>query len=121
MSFQSLQAQTQPDSSKDSWKTGLSVQCGAGTSIARYLNLPEDSVAIVIKVEEGSSASKAGIQIGDVIAKVNGVEVYTRFDIINAINRDSLGATDTVTFSVYRNGSDMDFGVLLESTEDEKR
>lgn len=43
--------------------------------IAAGLNLPKNHGEIIARVEPGQPAAKAGIQQGDVITKVNGVEV----------------------------------------------
>ena len=117
LSIASLQAQTQPDTSKESWKTGLSVQ-PIDQSLAKYLDLPSDLGVIVAQTEEGTSGSKTGIKVGDVITHLNGAEVNTLLDIIHSIKEDNLGAGDTVTFTVSRNGLSRDIGVLLESQED---
>lgn len=66
-------------------------------------------------VEEGGAAALAGIQVGDTIIAING-ETVTNSDELNAI-KDQFKAGDTVTITVTRGGSDMDFQVILQEKQ----
>jgi serine protease Do len=48
--------------------------------IARQLNLRSTEGVVVVKVEDGSAASEAGVQRGDVIKQLNGQAVKTMVD-----------------------------------------
>ena len=58
----------------------------------------------VYSVEEGSAAAKAGLQMGDVIRKVDD-NVITSLEDLTAVKK-KYSAGDTVTLTVYRGGSE---------------
>lgn len=70
----------------------------------------------VVKVEEGSDAQKKGIVEGDVVTKVNGIEVSLTSDV-NLI-KDSLSVGDIITFTIWRNGELSDIEVELMDTKE---
>jgi len=57
----------------------------------------------VYSVESGGAGAKAGLQLGDVITKVNDTEITSMDDLSAAKKNYSAG--DTVTLTVYRSGS----------------
>lgn len=61
-------------------------------------------------VEEGSAAEKAGLQMGDVITKVDDTDI-TSMDDMTAVKKQ-YSAGDTVTLTVYRQGE----SITLELT-----
>ena len=69
---------------------------------------------VVAGVQSGSGAEKAGLQVGDLIAKVDGTFVKSA-DELNKI-RDQKKPGDTLTFTIMRNGEIMD--VKIELTEE---
>lgn len=66
----------------------------------------------VESIVKGLPADKAGIQIGDLIIKVNGQSITT----VNEINkiRDTFKPGDRLNFTIYRNGDLMDVVLTLE-------
>ena len=60
------------------------------------------SGALVVSVEEGGPADKAGLKENDVITKVNGTLITGTDDLIRMIAAGSEG--DVVTLTVYRDG-----------------
>lgn len=63
--------------------------------------VPEKGV-LVVKVMENSPASKAGIQLGDVINKVHQIEVFTAQDVQEEVELSSIG--EALTIEVDRRG-----------------
>ena len=62
-------------------------------------------------VEPGSGAEQAGIEVGDIILAVNGIEVTT-VDEISQI-RNSFVAGDTVNLTIYRDGEEKSIDIVL--------
>ena len=84
-----------------SFRTGLAVQ-NIDRFLARYLSLNTTRGVIVTEVENGSSADKAGIRVGDVIIEVNGKPVETDTDILREIQENFLKAGDVITLKIIR-------------------
>lgn len=61
----------------------------------------------------GSPAQKAGLQAGDVIAKVNGVEITKSRSLASSLSKYVPG--DKVTLSIIRDGKAQDISVTLEA------
>lgn len=82
---------------------------------ARYYDIPE---GIMVRfIEPGSGADEAGIKLGDIIVGIEGTAVKT-MDELNNI-KDKHAAGDTVTITVYRDGSELDLELTLgEATSD---
>lgn len=69
-------------------------------------HLPEDlQGSIITAISPGSAAAKAGLQVGDVILKVNGQSVKTPFDIRNIIGL--LRVDSHISLTILRNGKTM--------------
>lgn len=58
--------------------------------------------ALVRSVQSGSPAAAAGLQVGDVIVKINGNQVSSVNDVINDVSADKPG--DKMTITVIRGG-----------------
>jgi S1-C subfamily serine protease len=86
----------------------LGVRMGDVTpELAKQLNLPVDSGALVAQVTSGSPAAKAGMKAGDstghgadVIVAVDGKTVNSADDVVNAVAGKQPG--DTVEVQYYR-------------------
>ncbi|WP_418725181.1 S1C family serine protease [Dysosmobacter sp.] len=68
----------------------------------------------VYSVEEGSAAEKAGLQMGDVITKVDDTDISTMEDLTAVKKQYSAG--DTVTFTVYRQGETITLSLTWDAT-----
>ena len=77
--------------------------------------------AIVSKVNDGSNAQRAGIQVGDVIVEINGTTIGSSTELVSFIQ--NCAENDTLTVKVYRApGMDQaitDKGVDLTNVEKE--
>ena len=65
---------------------------------------------------EGSDAERQGILPGDILTAVNGIPVTTT-DEVNDI-KNELQVGDTMTFSIWREGRELEFNVTLIDTND---
>jgi serine protease Do len=72
------------------------------TDLQQYFKLPDRRGAIVGEVIGGSPAAKAGIQVGDVIKKVDDDVVESAQDLVEIIQKKKIGSN--VGLEVYRNG-----------------
>lgn len=85
---------------------------GIGCSVANYL----DGTIVVVSVFEDSPAKKAGLEVGDIIIKVDGenYEGKTSTDISNYI-KDS--GKDKVVLNVKRNDEEKEITINLSKVE----
>jgi len=79
-------------------KLGVTVQ-GMSADMASNLGLPSAQGALVSNVEEGSPASRAGIQQGDVITQYNGKPVVDSNQLRNEVSSTAPGSTVTLQYS----------------------
>lgn len=70
-----------------------------------------DYGVVVEAINDGSPAQKAGVEVGDLIMKVDGTSVKSVSEI-NKI-RDSHQKGDTILFTVYRDGETLELGIVL--------
>jgi len=80
-------------------------------SIAARYNLSADWGVYVMKVADGSPASEAGLQQGDIITKVGDVTLDETHSYVNTLFTFNPG--DQVTLTVMRNGNEMLVQVTL--------
>ena len=88
---------------------GVSLQ-NLDSNTANYYSLPVGPR--VEEVVEGSCAEKAGVQVGDIIIRFNGVDVETYNDLSGQLKK--LEAGDTVEMVVYRKGEEITLTVTLD-------
>lgn len=81
--------------------------------MAQMYNLPVVGIC-VSTVVEGSPAEKAGIKAGDIVTKIEGVEVSTVNEFNKVKNKYNIG--DTITLTIYRDNSEQEVKVVLEET-----
>ena len=67
-----------------------------------HFGVPEDAGVMVSSVEDGSPADKAGVQVGDIIASIDGKDVKSSWDIRSQVRELKEG--EQVPFMVYRDG-----------------
>jgi len=72
--------------------------------MARYLKLPRVGGVLINGITKGSTAEKAGLEIGDVILEVNNVSVNSVDEIKQLIQENYLRAGDKLTIVYYREG-----------------
>ena len=96
----------------------LGVQVGAVTTdSAKGFGLPDTRGALVNDVLAGSAAEKAGMEAGDVIRAVNGVEIATSSDLPPRIGAMAPGTK--VTLGILRDGKPRDVTVTLSTLEED--
>ena len=84
-------------------------------SDAERFNLPQG--VYVYGVAENSAAAKAGLQQGDIITAIDGVEITTMEELSEQKNKHQAG--DTVTLRISRSGETMDVQMTLQEVKQE--
>lgn len=69
--------------------------------------------AYVEEVTSGSVASKAGVQIGDIILELNGVRPYYSYELRAALNEIIIGSGEEISVIVYRNGKEVELKAVF--------
>lgn len=82
--------------------------------VVKKLGLDEIGGIYVVEAVEGGAAAKAGLREGDVIKKINGIDVNTAPAFQGQLGKYHPGATVKIT--VKRDGKLKDFDVVLQNT-----
>ncbi|HEX6199647.1 MAG TPA: PDZ domain-containing protein, partial [Thermoanaerobaculia bacterium] len=83
-----------------------------------HFGVPADRGVMVARVVEDSPAARAGLQVGDVIAGVEGKGVESPWDLTMAVRGKEAG--ETARLEVWRDGRGLDFDVTIEERERRK-
>ena len=76
------------------------------------LNITADSGVLIVETVDGSPASQAGLQPGDVIQAINGETVEESETVQRIVEEQNVG--DRVTLTIERNGQTQEIAVELE-------
>lgn len=85
--------------------------------IAEALNLPAPRGVLVTQVTKDSPADKSGLQIQDVILKVNGQEITNSRKLISVVERTPVGSK--VPVEILRDGKTVDLSLTVEEFPEE--
>lgn len=102
---------------RDFW-TGMRIQ-QIDARIARYLGLSNTEGVVVVEMAPNSPASRAGLQVGDVITAVAGIPVKTEDQAVVAIYDSRVG--DTLKLKILREGQAMEKSLTLTRREEGNR
>jgi len=97
-------------------RIGVGIQ-SVTRDVADSLGLAKAEGAVVGNVEPDSPAAKAGLEVGDVITKIDGRAVDGSADLSRTIRAVHPGAK--VTLTVWRNGRARDLPVTIAEFKDE--
>ncbi|PWT87579.1 MAG: hypothetical protein C5B54_12075, partial [Acidobacteria bacterium] len=81
-------------------------------NLSSYFKVAPDAGVLIVRVENGSPAEKAGLQSGDVVTECNGKKVGSARDLMDTV-RD-LQEDESADLTVLRHGSAMKFTVQPE-------
>ena len=95
-----------------SFSTGLAVE-RLTAEVAEYLNVPFTKGVIVVEVEAGSNAEKAGVEIGDIISAVNGQKINSSREILKIIKESDLRSGNRIKLKLYRDGKTLTKYIIL--------
>jgi serine protease Do len=98
-------------------RIGVGIQ-NVNKDLAESLGLGGTQGAAVSNVEDGSPASKAGLEVGDVIMKIDGRPVEGSADLSRTIRGMKPGAKANLT--VFRGGKTRDITITVAEFKDEE-
>lgn len=94
---------------------GISVSTVSSVTAQQYDNMVVG--AYVNSVSEGSCAEAAGLQVGDIITQVDGTDITTSAELIDAKNTHKAG--EEMTLTVYRDKEYVTLKVTLDEEQPE--
>jgi Do/DeqQ family serine protease len=97
---------------------GLMIRSVDG-NLANEKDLEVTQGVYVDSITASSAAGEAGVQVGDVILKVNSTKTNTSGELLETIGRKRPG--DEVTLNVDRSGKSLEFRVVLRNQEGEEK
>jgi len=77
----------------------------------KSLNMPTGAGAFVKRVQEGTPAEKAGMQVYDVILKINEHEIQNAQDLVNTVS--SFMPDTTITVEIWRDENKITLPIVL--------
>jgi S1-C subfamily serine protease len=93
----------------------LGVQIHAlNDDLSGYFGVPADEGALILEVDEGGPAMKAGLKPGDVIVRIGKEKVYEPGDVTDILKEFKAG--DKADVAVVRKGRESVFSVTLEKS-----
>lgn len=95
---------------------GISVSTVSAVTAQQYKNMVVG--AYVNNVNEGSCAETAGLQTGDIITQVDGTDITTSAELIDAKNTHKAG--DEMTLTVFRDSEYITLKVTLDEEQPEQ-
>lgn len=86
-----------------------------GVTVLTVDTVDDSTAVMVLEVTEGSGAEAAGLQPGDAIMAVDGVEIYDTAELQAIRRMHSVG--DVITLTVQRDGRDFDVEITLQAVK----
>ena len=94
-------------------KAYMAIKAGSMTEqMAAQYNINVTQGVFVYAVEKGGAGEKAGLQLGDVITKLNDTEITSMSDLSMA--KKGFKAGDTVTLTVWRGGQEITLSLTFD-------
>lgn len=87
--------------------------------LAKAFNIDSTNGAAVTQVQSNSPAQQAGLEAGDIITSINGVEVKNASDVVNIIG--FLRVDSKVSIAVLRNNKPLTMGATLSDPNKRKQ
>jgi serine protease Do len=94
---------------RDFW-TGLRVR-QVDENIARYLKLKTAEGVVIAEIAQNSPASRADLQVGDLLLSINGIPIRTEDDAVFNFTDARVG--DVLKLRVLRDGKELDKSITL--------
>ena len=79
--------------------------------IAKKLNIPNTEGVYIYDIESNTGADKAGLEVGDIIIRINNVKVSTMSDLLGYLKTKRPG--DDIEVTIIRNGNKETYTVKL--------
>jgi len=98
---------------RDYW-IGVRVQ-NLNDVIVREMNYDREDGVIIVHIDRGSPAEKAGLKLGDIILQIGQTPISSDKDIAGAVYETDLRVGDELEFVIWREGRKFDKTMVLES------
>ncbi len=96
------------------YSTGLTVK-PMNVTVQKYLSVPFNNGVVIVDIEKKSTGMIAGLKIGDIILKVDGILINSNEDI-NTVNRQNFRkAGDQINLEVWRQGEILNIDLELKN------
>jgi len=95
------------------FEIGMRIQ-SIDESIAKYYNLERTKGVIITKVYPGTPSDKAGLQVGDIILKINEFQINNDNTIFGVFYEFRTG--QEIDISIFRDGEEINKKMLLEQS-----
>jgi S1-C subfamily serine protease len=92
-------------------RIGLQIQ-PMTPELREHLKAPKEAGVLVVRVEEGSAAARAGVRVGDVVTRAGDEAVESPHDLIGRIARVPEG--EKLTLGLVRDGKKLELEVTPE-------
>ncbi len=80
--------------------------------LVAYYNMPTEKGVVVTNVIPGSEADRSGMEIGDIMIRMDDIEINNVRDLIKVMNKHKVG--DSVTIEIFRGHEKMTLETVLE-------
>jgi S1-C subfamily serine protease len=87
--------------------------------LVAYYDLPTEKGVVVTNVIPGSEADKSGIEVADILVRMDDIEINNVRDLIKVINKHKVG--DMVTMEFFRGPGKVKLKTVLEKAPDTQR
>ena len=84
--------------------------------LVAYYDLPTEKGVVVTNVIHGSEADKSGIEVADILVRMDDIEINNVRDLIKVINKHKVG--DKVTMEFFRGQGKVKLKTVLEKAPD---
>jgi len=84
--------------------------------LVAYYDLPTEKGVVVTNVIPGSEADKSGIEVADILVRMDDIEINNVRDLIKVINKHKVG--DKVTMEFFRGQGKVKLKTVLEKAPD---
>jgi S1-C subfamily serine protease len=98
------------DSSSSQGRLGVMVM-SMTPELRQYFNAPNDAGVLVVKVQPGTPAARAGIRVGDVLTNVRGERVDDAGDVVSALSTTKQG--DKIAVQLVRDKQQMSLDATM--------
>ena len=83
--------------------------------MAKQLGLPKAQGVVIGQIEDGSPAAQAGLQVGDVVTKINGSNVESLRDFARYVGESKPGTH--LQLEVWREGRSQNVDMTVGTTK----
>jgi len=95
------------------FEIGMRIQ-SIDESIAKYYNLEKTKGVIITKIYPGTPSDKAGLQVGDIILKINDFQINNDNTIFGVFYEFRTG--QEIDISIFRDGEELNKKMILEQS-----